>query len=223
VDPQKPTGGAGGWVWGLLGGALTITLFAGGGLWLLSSAGDGEPAAAGPVAPTSSAPTPSAASHASVAATSEPPATRAQCWDGSTASTVDACSLPDGPSGLAWLFPQLPGQTCRPPRPAGVGVVVRVLCSATLSDGTRVKAGYYQWESVAAADAYYDGQPLRRTDGNGFHGWRARLGHRIKKAVLYDDAPYSRTLLYRTSASGTAELGHLRPRPPGHVRGEPVG
>jgi hypothetical protein len=100
--------------------------------------------------------------------------------------------------------------------------VVRVLCSATLRDGTTVKVGYFQWESVQAGDAYYDGQGLNRADANGFHGWTARRGKRIKTAVLYAEAPYSRTLMFRASAAGSDELQHLQPRAPEHVRGEPV-
>jgi hypothetical protein len=132
--------------------------------------------------------------------------------------------MPDGAAGLAWVFPQLVGQQCRPPRQGGdPGVVIRVLCSATLPDGTTVQLGYYQWASVDAGVAYYDAQGLARTDADGFHRWLARLGKRTKKAVLYADAPYSRTLVFRTRAAGSPELQHLQPRPPGRLRGEPAG
>jgi hypothetical protein len=221
VSRQEPTGGGAGWVWSLLGGAVAITVFAGGGFWLLSSPGDeGPPAVATPGTPATPAATSTGEAPAPVAQSSE---AAARCWDGSAAAAVDDCSLPDGAAGLAWLFPQLPGQSCHAPRPGGHGVVVRLLCAARLSDGTTVRVGYYQWDSVAAADAYYGGQPLRRVDSEGFHGWRATIGLRIKKAVLYADAPYSRTLLYRVSASGSPELKHLQPRSPERVRGEPVG
>jgi hypothetical protein len=224
VSRQEPIGRAAGWAWIALGGAVAITLFAGGGVWLLSSPTGEAPAEATSRSTAPAAePGPQSATPSWSADTDEPSPSQARCWDGSQAEALDACSLPEGAAGLAWLFPQLPGQICRPPKQAGHGVVVRVLCSATLSDGSTVKAGYYQWESVAAADDYYDGQPLRRVDSEGFHGWRAVLGRRIKKAVLYADAPYSRTLMYRTSASGTPELQHLQPRAPEHVRGEPVG
>lgn len=224
MSRQEPIGRAAGWAWVALGGAVAITLFAGGGVWLLSSPTNEAPAdatsrsTAAAVEPAPQSVTPSPA-----AATDEPPPSPARCWDGSQAEALEGCTVPEGAAGLAWLFPQLPGQTCRPPKQAGRGVVVRLLCSATLSDGTTVKAGYYQWDSVAAADDYYGGQRLRRVDARGFHGWRARLGQRIKKAVVYADAPYSRTLIYRASASGTTELKHLQPRPPERVRGEPVG
>jgi hypothetical protein len=130
--------------------------------------------------------------------------------------------MPEGAAGLAWLFPQLPGQQCRPPRQSGAGVVVRVLCSTTLPDGTTVRVGYYQFDSVSAGDAYYDVQGLNRHDDNGFHVWSARLGNRTKKAVLYAEAPYGRTLMFRTDSGDSSQLQHLQPRSPDRVRGEPM-
>lgn len=210
------------WIWAVVGGLVAIALFAGGGVWLLSGSDDEEPAAV--VSPTTSAP-PSVSESAApspVADTSQPPPPQARCWDASSAPTVEACSMPDGPAGLAWVFPQLVGQQCRPPKQGGPGVVVRVLCSSTLPDGTKVQLGYYQWESVAAGDDYYDAQALTRADTPGFHGWTATLGQRTKAAVLYADAPYSRTLVFRTNSAASPELQHLQPRPPDQLRGQPA-
>ena len=47
-------------------------------------------------------------------------------------------------------------------------MVLRILCSARLADGTRIQLGYYQWDSVRAGVAFYGAQGLTRTDGNGF-------------------------------------------------------
>jgi hypothetical protein len=205
------------------GGLLAIALFVGGGVWLLNNPEDDEPVAVETQAPSPSAPE-SAPPPSPVAETSAAPpsAPQARCWDGSTAPALDQCSMPEGAAGLAWLFPQLQGQQCRSPRQIGSGVVVRVLCSATLPDGSTVRVGYYQVASVSAGDAYYDVQGLNRHDDVGFHVWSARLGKRTKKAVLYADAPYGRTLMFRTSASDSAQLQHLQPRSPDRVRGEPM-
>jgi len=209
------------WVWAVLGGVVAIAIFAGGGVWLLSGSGEEEPAAAEPTSAAPSEPESAPASPSSTPVAASPPAAPARCWDGAEAPTVAECSLPEGAAGLAWLFPQVAGQQCRPPKPAGAGVVLRLLCSTKLPDGTKVQLGYYQWESVPAADAYYDAQALDRADGSGFHGWSAKIGERTKAAVLYADAPYSRTLVYRTASGGSAELQHIQPRPPDQVRGEP--
>jgi hypothetical protein len=213
------------WLWAALGGALAIALFAGGGIFLLSASPADEPAVT--VTPSPAAPAPSSEpappTSSPVAETSAPPAAQARCWDASTAPTVEECSMPDGPAGLAWVFPQLPGQQCKPPTSVGNGVVVRVLCQATLPDGSAVRLGYFQWESVDAAVAYYDGQGLGRNDVGSFHGWTARLGNRTKKAVVYGEAPYSRTLMFQTASADSPELQHLDPRPPDQLRGEPTG
>ena len=55
----------------------------------------------------------------------------------------------------------------RPPRAARASVL-RILCSARLSDGSRIQLGYYQWGSVRAGAAFYDAQALARTDGARF-------------------------------------------------------
>ena len=201
---------------------MAIALFAGGGVWLLSGPADDEPTAAATPTPSAPATEAAPATPSAVAATSDAPVP-ARCWDASTAPRVEDCSLPDGAAGLAWVFPQLAGQQCRPPRAGGgPGVVVRVLCSAKLQDGTKVQLGFYQWESVAAGDAYYDAQRLGRADTAGFHGWTTKIGKRTKSAVLYADAPYSRTLVFRTGSEFSPELQHLEPRPPDQLRGEPA-
>lgn len=212
------------WLWGAVGGLVAIGLFAGVGVWLLGSSGDDAPAAA--ASPSTSAPAPPAQPEPEtptpVAGSAQPPP-QARCWDGSVAPGVESCPMPDGAAGLAWVFPQLAGQRCRPPRQNGPGVVVRVLCSATLADGTKVQLGYYQWASVQDGLDYYDAQGLARTDADGFHDWTTTLGKRTKTAVLYAEAPYSRTLVFRTRSADSPELQHLQPRQPDRLRGEPVG
>ena len=126
--------------------------------------------------------------------------------------------------GIVEVADPLSGQQCRPASTGGEpGVVVRVLCSAVLPDGTTVKLGYYQWDSVDTALAYYDAQGMRRNEVGQFHTWTARLGNRTKKAVLYADAPYSRTLLFRTSAAYSPELQRIGPRPPNKLHNTTTG
>jgi hypothetical protein len=146
-----------------------------------------------------------------------------RCWDGSGADAVEACSVPDGATGLAWVFPQLDQQRCGRPTHSGPGVVLRVLCTARLSDGSRIQLGYYQWTSVAAGQQFYDDQQLTRSDSDGFHGWTRTAGHTLKSALLYVDAPFSETVtLPRTARATEQDLQLLKPRPPEQLRGAPV-
>jgi hypothetical protein len=170
--------------------------------------------------PTTS-PTPSAA--ASTPPTAPAPAPY-RCWDGSDAQALKDCSRPTGDQGLHWVFPRMADQRCGKPTKTGPGVVLRILCSARLSDGNRIQLGYYQWDSVRAGIAFYGAQDLARTDGNGFHGWTGGADGTFKSALLYVAAPYSQTVTIPASSLATPEdLQLMQPRPPKQVRGEPVG
>jgi hypothetical protein len=144
--------------------------------------------------------------------------------DGSDAQTLKDCSRPTGEQGLQWVFPHLADRRCGKPTTTGPGVVLRILCSAKLSDGSRIRLGYYQWKSVRAGIAFYAAQHLTRTDSDGFHGWTGGAGRSSKSALLYVAAPYSQTVTVPASAVASPEdLQLIRPRPPKQVRGEPVG
>ena len=170
--------------------------------------------------PTSEPPSPRPSPEATAAGTA-----KVRCWDGSGADQVSECSAPTGPEGLAWVFPLLPSQKCGAPTRPGDGVVLRILCSARAGagqgDGGRILIGYYQWESVAAATAFYDGQGLERTEVDGVYQYVNRSADVAKVAGLYVDEPYSVTV---TMPPGTAlDDGVLSVRPTDQVRGEPVG
>jgi hypothetical protein len=204
------------WLWGLLAVVVVGALVTAGIVVLLP--GDSHDGRA------SRPPDPS--STASSAAASTTPASQApyRCWDGSDAETLRDCSRPTGEQGLQWVFPHLADRRCGKPTKTGPGVVLRILCSAKLSDGSRIRLGYYQWESVRAGIAFYGAQHLTRTDANGFHGWTGGTGRTVKSALLYVAAPYSQTVTIAASAVATAEdLQLMQPRPPTRVRGEPVG
>jgi hypothetical protein len=153
--------------------------------------------------------------------TSPTPAVR--CWDGSAAETVSQCSRPEGADGLAWLFPNLAGQKCGAPTQTGPGVVLRILCVDRLADGTRVQVGYYQWQSVRAGIAFYDGQGLTRADEGGFTRWTGGSAGTAKTVVMYAQAPFSLTVtLPATAQPGPGDERIFELRPADQLRGEPV-
>ncbi len=171
---------------------------------------------------------PATSSSTSASASSTPTAAPApaayRCWDGSDAQTLKDCSRPTGEQGLRWVFPHLADQRCGKATTTGPGVVLRILCSARLADGSRIQLGYYQWDSVRAGVDFYGAQDLTRTDGNGFHGWTGGAGGTLKSALLYVASPYSQTVTLPATAVATPEdLQRMQPRPPKQVRGEPVG
>lgn len=146
---------------------------------------------------------------------------RATCWDGSAAESVEACSAPTGPDGLAWVFPGYADAKCGQAQEGGdPGVVTRVLCIRKLASGVNVQLGYYQWTGVAEAQAFYDGQGLDRTDGPELLTWTGVSGKRAKAATLYAAQPYSVTVTHPASYTLTAEdQAALAPRPAAEVLG----
>lgn len=206
------------WIWLGLGGVVVLALTVLGGARLLGGAGAGADDAA------ASAATAPAEADSSPVASAAGPSSAIRCWDGTGEQAVDDCSFPDGAAGLAWVFPHLAEQRCGQPTRTGPGVVLRILCSARMSDGSRVQLGYYQWESVEAGTAVYDAQGLQSTEANGFLSWTGREGDTLKSVLLYADAPFSQTVtLPNDVVAGEDDLAMLQPRPPGHLRGEPVG
>ena len=155
--------------------------------------------------------------------TTPAPAPQVRCWDGSVAEQPAQCSRPDGEAGLAWVFPNLAAQKCGAPTQTGAGVVLRILCVARLADGTRVQVGYYQWRSVRAGIAFYDGQGLARADEGGFHRWTGASGQTGKSAVLYAQAPFSVTATFPGAQAAAVDAEILVLRPADQLRGEPVG
>jgi hypothetical protein len=122
------------------------------------------------------------------------------------------------------VFPHLSDQHCGAPTRSGDGVVLRVLCTTKLHDGSRVQVGYYAWESVQDGVAFYEDQGLTASDGAGLRGWTGTSGDTFKSALMYVDAPFSQTVtLPATAAVGAKDLQMLSPRPPDQVRGEPAG
>lgn len=166
-------------------------------------------------------PTPAASTTSSEPAAAPAPY---RCWDGSDAQQLTDCPAPTGVEALRWLFPQLGGQKCGAPTRSGPGVVLRLLCSARLADGSRVQLGYYQWTSVRAGETFYDDQQLESADSGGFHYWAGRSEGTLKSALLYLDAPFSLTWTVPAGAKAVpADLELVKPRPPEQVRGTPAG
>jgi hypothetical protein len=208
------------WIWLVLGGAVVLAVAVVAGLSLLTTDGDDEPSST--VSTAVEAPTTAAAADAS--GTTTPTTAPIRCWDGTGEQALDDCSLPEGSTGLSWLFPHLAEQKCGSPSHSGPGVELRVICIARLSDGSPIRLGYYQWESVRAGIEFYDGQQLERSEDKGFHRWAGGDGDTLKSALLYVEAPYSLTVTLPSDAvASSADLAVLSPRPPGQLRGEPVG
>lgn len=206
------------WVWLVLGGAVVLVLTVLVGATLLGAAGsDGRDLA--DVPPPAPAPTDAATSPAASA-----DGAPIRCWDGSGEEALDDCSLPSGEAGLAWVFPHLSEQRCGSPTRSGPGVVLRILCTTRLADGSRIQLGYYQWESVEAGADFYDAQGLDAAEAGGFRSWTGEDGGTLKSVLLYADAPFSETVTLPSGVQATeADLAILQPRPPDQLRGEPVG
>jgi hypothetical protein len=209
------------WAWVVVA-VVVVTLVAAFGVVLLvrslADEGGGSRAADDPVT------TPAGQSAGSPTASASTPPAPVQCWDGSGAQAVEDCPMPRGAAGLAWVFPALSTQRCGSPSSAGNGAVIRILCTDRLADGSRVQLGYYQWDSVDKGLAFYEDQDLDRRDGDGFHRFTGASGHTLKSAALYADAPYSLTVTVpSTAVIGPDDDYVFAARPPGQLRGEPVG
>ena len=147
-----------------------------------------------------------------------------RCWDGVAAQALRDCSRPSGEAGLRWVFPHLADERCSKPTTSRQGVVLRILCSARLSDGSRILLGYYEWVSVRVGADFYDGQRLVRSEGGGLHHWVGGTADTRKAAQLYVGAPFSLTVTLPADAvASPADLDRLQPRAPAQLRGEPVG
>jgi hypothetical protein len=208
--------------------AMAVVALVGGVLVVLDLVRDdgpgGDPAAVRSGRPTGSASPSDQPTPAPTTAPTTPVAPAVRCWDGSSAERVADCSRPDGAAGLAWVFPNLAGQKCGDPTQTGPGVVLRVLCVDRLADGTRVQVGYYQWQSVRAGIAFYEGQGLARADSGGVLRWTgASAGPPdiAKTAALYGNAPFSLTVTLPANAAPAADDDRIFAlRPPEQLRGE---
>ena len=108
--------------------------------------------------------------------------------------------MPKGAPGLAWVFPAMAHQKCGKSSHSGPGVVQRVLCVDRLADGSRVRIGYYEWESVDDGLQFYKDQDLVAGKLGGFHrfSWRERRPVEVRGALrgralqLHDHGPSHR-------------------------------
>lgn len=148
------------------------------------------------------------------------------CWDGSSATSVDLCSRPQGLAGLTYVFPSLAGQDCTPLSGAAVGRKILLQCTGYLQDGTAIRINYSQWASVSAATEHYQGKGLAQTgvaDGRITLSGYANTGE-LNTAWIYQKEPYSASVY----ASDQAGLGQALSRlvvgvAPEDVRGMPTG
>jgi hypothetical protein len=226
VEPDKSAGGAGrdrSWLWLLAGGIVVMLLAVVGGLQLVTGVAAKPDRAVDAATDPATDPATTDSS-----ATGEPaaggPSGQVKCWDGTGARATDECSLPAGAAGLAWVFPHLSSELCDAPSSTGTGVVLGVVCTTFLRDGTEIHVGYLQWETVQAGVDFYEGQQLVSSDGAGFRGWTGTVGDTFTSALMYVDAPFSETVLVPTGAAMTSEdIAMLAPRPADQLRGAPLG
>ena len=170
---------------------------------------------------------PSATAAPSTAApsTAPPPAPAgATCWDGSSATTVDLCSRPQGLPGLTYVFPSLAGQACTTLSGSAPGRKLLLQCTGYLQDGTAIRINYSQWASVSAATEHYQGKGLAQTgvaDGRITLSGYANTGE-LNTAWIYQKEPYSASV-YASDQAGMAQaLSTLVVGvPPEQVRGRP--
>jgi hypothetical protein len=188
-----------------------------------SGAESTEPADESDDASTDTDPSESGVEAPSTTATaSEPVPPGATCWDGSTATSVDLCSRPQGLAGLTYVFPSMAGQGCTSLSGSAPGRKLLVQCTGHLQDGTAIKINYSQWASVSAATEHYEGKGLTQTlAANGistFSGY-ANTGE-LNNAWIYQKEPYSASVYALDQAAMSQALSTLVIGvPPTEVRG----
>lgn len=99
------------------------------------------------------------------------------CWDGRTSSTVGRCGLPQGPEGLAWVFPSFSAtqDRCRPAsRAPEYAVIASYECFETIGD-TPVTITYDQVTDLDATMRWFNTDlDAERTPLPGADGGRLR-------------------------------------------------
>jgi hypothetical protein len=226
------------WVWAVVGAVVLGLLISGGLAYVVSGIGDDDSTTtdSSDVRPTS-APSPVAESGApSAEASSQPaapsasassaPAPTYTCWDGASAKKLKGCTLPHGEEGLRYAYPSMATERCGPAQYSQKdGALLRIVCRHTLTSGAKVQVGYYEWQSVEAAVAFFAGQGLATTrqDAAGY-AFSGTDGGTLKQVALYAEVGLSQTV---TAPAGTQltpeDLTALAPRPADQLRGVQAG
>lgn len=226
------------WPWVAAGLALVVVV----GLAVvvgvaLGGDSDGPEQARDPAAPTTSptsspsatpdpTPTPGTTLSPSASASTSAEPARFRCWDGTRVPRLADCTRPEGPEGLAYVYPSLAEQSCREPedRPAE-GLVLLVRCTDELADGTRVRVEYAAWETVDDAAARFDAEPdLTRSELSGGIVWGGEVDGLPTAVGLFVAEPFSLTVLAPTPEQLDEALETITStRSPDQLRGEPIG
>jgi hypothetical protein len=161
------------------------------------------------------------------------PVTGGTCWDGRATTALSLCGLPDGPRGLAWIFPSFAED--RPfchraePKPDSYPVVESFECFQRAL-GQPVTITYDQIEDVDRVETWLLqrlGKQSKR-EVPGAHGGRCifRDGHSRPARItgMYEKFPYV-VSVYALSPQAAAQAWRsiVRQRPPQFVRGLPAG
>jgi hypothetical protein len=151
---------------------------------------------------------PDATEPTAAATTAAPPAASVTCWDGARAPNVGACSRPQGPAGLAYVFPSMADQGCETAGGSAPGRKILMQCTAYLSDGTEVTINYSQWASVSAATDHYVGKGLIATlAANGIKTFTGYTSTGVlNNAWIYEKEPYSASVYAPNRAAMTEAL-----------------
>ncbi|QIG45539.1 hypothetical protein G5V58_24815 [Nocardioides anomalus] len=226
------------WVWAVVAAVVLGLLISGGLAYVVSGIGDDDsasddrsdvrPTAAPSQAAQSTDPSSSPSASTSAPASDEPSAAAATytCWDGTTAAKVKRCSLPHGEEGLRYAYPSMATERCGPAQYSRKdGALLRIVCRHVLTSGAKVQVGYYEWQSVEAAVAFFTGQGLATTQqdaaGSRFSG---TTDGTLKLVQLYAEVGLSQTI---TAPAGTQlapeDLTALAQRPAAQLRGVQAG
>jgi hypothetical protein len=160
------------------------------------------------------------------------PTTGGTCWDGRPTTALSLCGLPDGPRGLAWVFPSFADD--RPlchradPKPDSYPVVESFECFQRAL-GQPVTITYDQIDDVDRVEAWLlqrlGEQSMRQVPGP--QGGRCifRDGHSRPARItgMYEKFPYV-VSVYAQSPQAAAQAWRriVRQRPPQFVRGTPA-
>jgi hypothetical protein len=122
-----------------------------------------------------------------------------RCWDGATATTLEACGFPQGNPGLRWVFDGMKDLDCEPIFAPNKDRAATRYCYGDI-DGRPVQyhvSHWRHWDEMAHFYDTYRTEPgdldLGRTDVRAF--W-VRTDGDLKIAVYYTDhaAPWSMTV-----------------------------
>ena len=155
------------------------------------------------------------------------------CWDGSTSTSYDDCTVPEGDDALRWMFPSLSTDDCTQETSDDEGG--RTAWRCPFPDGQEGYVRYSLWNEQDAIFDHYEndipsGHAAWRIDGREIgYRWRTQTErddgkYPYKAARSYSELPFSFSV-YATSQEliDYALDDLIQTRPPWEERGAPEG